>query len=248
MCIEKYITADNLERSWREILAPEFSECYMENLVEFLRAKERAGKAIYPSPGSIFSAFAQTPLPKVRVVIVGQDPYPGENVADGLCFSTQQKIICRTGLPDSLRNIYDEIECDFQESGLSMPKNSGDLSPWAKQGVLLLNSFLTVSSGSGEKSHTGWKSFTDRVVEVVSEKHDHVVFMLWGIEAKKKADIIDKCRHRVLCASHPSPLSAHRGFFGRRHFSTANDYLRKHSQEHDQACINWDMSADNMEQ
>jgi uracil-DNA glycosylase len=219
-----------LEPTWLAELASEFEQPYMQSLKAFLQAEKRAGKQIFPPGGEFFNAFAHTPLPKVKVVILGQDPYHGDDQAHGLCFSVRPGV----SLPPSLLNIYKEIEA---ETGLVMPAH-GHLTPWADQGVLLLNSVLSVERGRAA-SHRGqgWEEFTDRVIEVINERRDGVVFMLWGSYAQNKGRCIDSQRHLVLKAPHPSPLSAHRGFFGCGHFVAANDYL----QQRGDTPINWEL-------
>lgn len=213
-----------LEASWLAVLQEEFQQPYMQQLREFLRAEKSAGKVIYPRGGEMFNAFDHTPLDQVRVVILGQDPYHGPGQAHGLCFSVRPGV----ALPPSLVNIYREIE---QELALQMPAH-GCLSAWADQGVLLLNSVLSVERASAA-SHQGkgWEQFTDCAIEVVNRDCEHVVFMLWGAYAQRKGAIIDEQRHCVLRAPHPSPLSAHRGFFGCGHFLSANEYLRSQGRE-----------------
>jgi len=208
-----------LEGSWLRYLAPEFEQPYMRDLWAFLAAEKKAGKQIFPAGGEVFNAFAHTPLDKVKVVILGQDPYHGEGQAHGLCFSVKPGI----RPPPSLKNIYKEIQADL---GIPAPTHGG-LTAWADQGVLLLNSVLSVECGNAA-SHQGkgWERFTDRVIEVVNRERQGVVFMLWGNYAQRKGAIIDGSRHCVLKAPHPSPLSAHRGFLGCGHFSAANRYLQ----------------------
>ncbi len=207
-----------LEPSWLAHLGGEFEQPYMGELRGFLQAEKRAGKRIFPPGAEFFAAFEHTPLPAVKVVILGQDPYHGDGQAHGLCFSVRQG----TDIPPSLRNIFAEIETEL---GLAAPA-SGDLTPWARQGVLLLNSVLSVECGlAGSHRGRGWEQFTDRVVETVNRECRGVVFMLWGNYARRKGSMIDRSRHCVLEAAHPSPLSAHRGFFGCGHFRAANDYL-----------------------
>jgi uracil-DNA glycosylase len=207
-----------LEASWLAALQDQFQLDYMLQLKSFLRAEKAAGKVIYPPGSEIFNAFNHTPLADVRVVILGQDPYHGPHQAHGLCFSVRSGV----RLPPSLVNIYKEIE---QELGVTMPAH-GCLTAWADQGVLLLNSVLSVQQAAAA-SHQGkgWEQFTDRAIEVVNRDCEHVVFMLWGAYAQRKGAIIDTQRHCVLKAPHPSPLSAHRGFFGCGHFRAANEYL-----------------------
>ncbi len=208
-----------LEASWLARLQDEFEQPYMQSLKHFLREEKAAGKVIFPPGQEMFAAFDHTPLDKVRVVILGQDPYHGPRQAHGLCFSVRPGV----SLPPSLVNIYKELEQD-----LGIPAaNHGCLTHWADQGVLLLNSVLSVEQGNAA-SHQGkgWEQFTDRAIEIVNRDCEHVVFMLWGAYAQRKGAVIDGQRHCVLRAPHPSPLSAHRGFLGCRHFSQANDYLR----------------------
>lgn len=208
----------NLEPSWLERLAPEFNKPYMQQLRAFLAAEKQAGKRIFPPGEEFFSAFNHTPLEQVKVVILGQDPYHGQDQAHGLCFSVRPGI----AVPPSLRNIYKEIH---EELGLPIPAH-GHLTAWGDQGVLLLNSVLSVECAQAA-SHRGkgWEQFTDRVIDVINRERDGVVFLLWGSYAQRKGAIIDSSRHCVLKAPHPSPLSAHRGFFGCGHFVAANDYL-----------------------
>ena len=213
------MAAIQLEASWLEHLQDEFEQDYMQQLRAFLREEKSAGKVIYPPGKQMFNAFNQTPLPDVKVVILGQDPYHGPGQAHGLCFSVSPGV----PLPPSLVNIYKEIE---HELGVSMP-TSGCLSSWARQGVLLLNSVLSVERArAASHQGRGWERFTDRSIEVVNRQCEEVVFMLWGAYAQRKGAIIDEQRHCVLRAPHPSPLSAHRGFFGCGHFRQANEYLQ----------------------
>lgn len=217
-----------LEASWLQYLGEEFEQDYMQQLKQFLRTEKAAGRVIYPPGAEIFNAFNQTPLKAVKVVILGQDPYHGAGQAQGLCFSVAPDV----RLPPSLVNIYKEVE---QDLGVSMPAQ-GCLKAWAQQGVLLLNSVLSVQHGNAA-SHQGrgWERFTDRAIEIVNRERDGVVFLLWGAYAQRKGAIIDEQRHCVLRAPHPSPLSAHRGFFGCKHFSRANAYLQSRQLEP----VNW---------
>ena len=212
-----------LEASWLQALAGEFEQDYMRQLGSFLRAEKAARRVIYPPGGQMFNAFRHTPLPEVKVVILGQDPYHGPGQAHGLCFSVAEGV----PIPPSLQNIYREIE---QDLGVRMPLH-GCLTSWAEQGVLLLNSVLSVRRGQAA-SHQGhgWERFTDRVIAVINEQRQGVVFMLWGSYAQRKGAMVDAARHLLLSAPHPSPLSASRGFFGCRHFSRANDYLQQRGQ------------------
>jgi uracil-DNA glycosylase len=209
----------DLESSWLIPLAAEFEQPYMQQLRAFLLAEKQAGKRIFPSGKEIFNAFTHTPLEKVKVVILGQDPYHGEGQAHGLCFSVKPGVT----VPPSLQNIYKEIQAEL---GLPIPAH-GHLTTWADQGVLLLNSVLSVEAAlAASHQGKGWEIFTDRVIEVINREREGVVFMLWGSYAQRKGAIIDATRHCVLKAPHPSPLSAHRGFFGCGHFIAANRYLQ----------------------
>ena len=208
----------DLESSWLELLAGEFEQPYMQQLRTFLEQEKAAGKRIFPKGNEFFEAFRQTPLPQVKVVILGQDPYHGEGQAHGLCFSVKAGV----AVPPSLQNIYKEMNAEL---GFPIPAH-GYLGSWAEQGVLLLNSVLSVESGRAASHQSkGWELFTDRVIEVVNAQRVGVVFLLWGGYAQRKGQKIDAARHCVLKAPHPSPLSAHRGFFGCGHFIAANEYL-----------------------
>ena len=207
-----------LHESWKAPLLPEFEADYMARLEAFLLAEKAAGKQIFPNSEEWFRALELTPLEKVRVVILGQDPYHGPGQAHGLCFSVQPGV----RPPPSLVNIYKELQTDL---GISRPHH-GFLEHWATQGVLLLNSVLTVEmTKAASHRGKGWEKFTDAVIRLVNAKTDPVVFMLWGNYAQKKADFVDSARHLVLKAAHPSPLSAHNGFLGCRHFSQCNAFL-----------------------
>ncbi len=209
-----------LEASWKARLAPEFSQDYMRSLRAFLLSRKRAGATIYPPGPQIFAALDNTPFEDVRVVILGQDPYHGPGQAHGLCFSVQAGVPA----PPSLVNIFKEIESDL---GLARPGH-GCLQAWAERGVLLLNAVLTVERGQAAAHQgKGWERFTDEVVRQLDAGREGLVFMLWGSYAQKKGSVIDRRRHCVLTAPHPSPLSAHRGFLGCRHFSKANQYLEQ---------------------
>jgi uracil-DNA glycosylase len=207
-----------LHESWKVPLLPEFEADYMAQLRAFLVAEKAAGKRIFPKGSEWFRALDLTPLDKVRVVILGQDPYHGPGQAHGLCFSVKPGVPA----PPSLINIYKELQSDL---GLPRPRH-GILEHWAQQGVLLLNSVLTVEMAKAA-SHQGkgWERFTDAVIRLVNAKDDPVVFLLWGAYAQKKAAFVDSARHLVLKAAHPSPLSAHNGFLGCRHFSKCNAFL-----------------------
>lgn len=207
-----------LEASWKQALRDEFDQPYMQALSAFLRAEKAAGKVIYPPGPLIFNALNSTPLEQVKVVILGQDPYHGPNQAHGLCFSVQPGV----ATPPSLQNIYKELKRDLN---IDPPKH-GYLQSWAEQGVLLLNTSLTVEAGqAGSHAKAGWQHFTDRVIEVVSQQRSDLVFLLWGAHAQSKQKLIDKTKHLILCSVHPSPLSAHRGFIGNGHFSHCNRFL-----------------------
>jgi len=207
-----------LHPSWLDRIGGEFDEPYMAELKRFLVAEREGGKRIFPKGSEWFRALDLTPLDQVRVVILGQDPYHGAGQAHGLCFSVQPGV----QTPPSLVNIYKELQSDL---GIK-PARHGFLEHWAKQGVLLLNSVLTVEMGrAASHRDRGWERFTDAIIREINERSDPVVFMLWGSYAQKKAAFVDTSRHLVLKAPHPSPLSAHSGFFGCRHFSQANAFL-----------------------
>ena len=220
-----------LHDSWKQALRSEFEADYMRALRGFLVSERKAGKVIFPPSNLIFNALDQCPLPKVKVVVIGQDPYIFTAQAHGLCFSVPLGV----KQPPSLINVFQEVDDDLKEnSAASDPfaPTSGCLLGWAAQGVLLLNATLTVVEGnSGSHQNRGWERFTDRIVEIVNEHREHVVFMLWGAYAKAKGERVSRDRHCVLTAAHPSPLSARNGFFGCRHFSRANAYLRGHGIE-----------------
>ena len=217
-----------IEESWKQVLADEFSSLYFKNLAAFV--KEAYSKGIVYPPGKyIFEAFNRTPFDKVKVVILGQDPYHEPNQAHGLCFSVQKGV----RLPPSLVNIYKELEDEF---GTKFLDRDGDLSHWADQGVLLLNATLTVAAGNaGSHQGRGWEMFTDAVVSKLAEQRENLVFMLWGSYARRKGAVINRKRHLVLECAHPSPLSVYRGFFGCGHFKNANEYLASKGL----ATINW---------
>jgi len=212
-----------LGMSWQAIIGEELNKPYMLSLRDFLKQKKAAGKTIYPPDPLIFNAFNQTPFDKVRVVIIGQDPYHGPDQANGLSFSVPQGV----KLPPSLRNIFKEVEADL---GIKM-SSEGDLTPWAKQGVLLLNATLTVEMAhAGSHQNRGWETFTDAVIAALNEDREGLVYVLWGSYAQKKGEMIDTNKHLVLTSPHPSPLSAHRGFFGNHQFSQINAYLASKGQ------------------
>ena len=218
----------NPGQKWNELLQEELRKEYYLELKAFVKGERAKGKIIYPSDNEIFNALSMTNFSKVKVVILGQDPYHGLNQAHGLCFSVRRGVPA----PPSLINIFEELKNDL---GISPPAH-GCLEDWAKQGVLLLNATLTVEAGiAGSHQGKGWERFTDNVVSLINERSRGVVFLLWGSYAQKKGEMIDTKKHYILKAPHPSPLSAHRGFFGCRHFSRANKILRDNGKEE----INW---------
>jgi uracil-DNA glycosylase len=210
--------------SWQKHLEKEFEKPYFVELVTFVK-KEYQDGAVYPAPKNIFRAFDLCPFEKVKVIILGQDPYHGERQANGLAFAVDEQ----TNVPPSLKNIFKEIESNM---GKSLVHTDGDLSRWAKQGVLLLNATLTVRAhAAGSHQERGWELFTDAAIRALSNEREHLVFMLWGNYAKAKGAHIDRTKHLVLEAPHPSPFSAASGFFGCKHFSKANEYLAEHGEE-----------------
>lgn len=213
-----------IEKEWKEALSPFFESETFTTLTDFVRS-EYTTKKIFPKPADIFKAFDLTPLSSVKVVILGQDPYHNDGQAHGLSFSVPSSITP----PPSLKNMYKEIAKDL---GVEKDMNDGNLEPWAEQGVLLLNAILTVvaHTPASHRGH-GWEEFTDTVIRTISDKNENVVFMLWGNFARSKKSLIDTNKHLVLEAPHPSPFSAHSGFFGCRHFSLCNVYLKKHGKE-----------------
>ena len=209
-----------IEESWKKVLSGEFESEYFAKLAGFVRNAYRTG-VVYPPAKFIFEAFNRTPFDKVKVVVIGQDPYHNPRQAHGLCFSVQQGV----ELPPSLVNIYKELESEY---GTPFLGRGGDLSRWADQGVLLLNATLTVSGGAnmaGSHQGKGWETFTDAVIRELSTRRDHLVYLLWGSYAQRKAAYVDRTKNLVLECAHPSPLSAHRGFFGCGHFRKCNEYL-----------------------
>jgi len=216
-----------IEQSWKEVLQPEFDKPYFKTLTDFVR-QEYSTTEVFPPARLIFNAFDLCPFDKVKVVIIGQDPYHGPGQAHGLCFSVNDGI----QFPPSLKNIFKEIESDL---GKPVPA-SGNLTRWAQQGVLLLNATLTVRAhNAGSHQKQGWETFTDAVIRELATKRDGLVFILWGSYAQKKGAFIDRGRHLVLQSAHPSPLSAYNGFFGNHHFSLTNQWL----QEHGLGAIDW---------
>ena len=221
-----------LEASWKQALHDEFDKPYMIALGDFLRQEKAAGKEIYPPGPLIFNALDSTPLDQVKVVIIGQDPYHGPGQAHGLCFSVQPGV----ATPPSLVNIYKELKRDLN---IDIP-NHGYLQSWAEQGVLLLNTSLTVEQArAGSHAGAGWQPFTDKVIEAVSQNRPHLVFLLWGSHAQSKERLIDPTKHLILKSAHPSPLSAYRGFLGNGHFSRCNKFLIQHELEP----IDWSLPA-----
>jgi uracil-DNA glycosylase len=217
-----------LHNSWKALLADEFDKPYMRELKAFLISQKNKGQVIYPKGAEIFNALNSTPADHVKVVILGQDPYHGPNQAHGLCFSVNKGV----AIPPSLKNIYNELARDI---GFNIPAH-GNLQSWANQGVLLLNSVLTVNqSQAGSHQGKGWETFTDKVISVLNQKHKNIVYMLWGSYAQKKGACIDGDNNLILKSVHPSPLSAYRGFIGCAHFSQCNNYLNKMAQD----AIDW---------
>lgn len=209
-----------IEESWRNILAEQWEMPYFKTLTDFVRT-QYATTTVYPPASKIFAAFDACPFDKVKVVILGQDPYHGPGQANGLCFSVNPGI----PYPPSLINIFKEVSSD---TGAAAPSD-GDLSRWARQGVFMLNSVLTVEQGrAASHASRGWETLTDAAIAALSANREHLVFLLWGSYAINKGKLIDRSKHLVLTSVHPSPLSAHRGFFGNRHFSRANEYLQAH--------------------
>ncbi|HYK76058.1 MAG TPA: uracil-DNA glycosylase [Daejeonella sp.] len=218
-----------LEQSWQEVLEDEFRKNYMIELIDLLQKEQSKGQIIYPPANLVFNAFQHTPFFKVKVVILGQDPYHGAGQAHGLSFSVQKGI----SLPPSLKNIFKELSNDIPS--FHYPSH-GDLSSWADQGILLLNTVLTVeASKAGSHQKRGWEKFTDRAIAELSARRQGIIFLLWGKHAQEKASLIDSHKHYILEAAHPSPFSAHRGFLGCHHFSKTNKILI----ENGQSPINW---------
>jgi len=221
--VGRALTAD-----WSQQLDFIFKQDYYQQLLEFLEYESTHNKTIYPPQDQIFNAFDLSSFENTKVIILGQDPYHNEGQAHGLSFSVPEGV----SIPPSLRNIYQELFSDLDIA----PSQSGNLTHWASQGVLLLNSVLTVEKNSpGSHAKSGWVDFTDTVIDILNEKKQNLVFLLWGAYAQQKAELIDQDKHLVLTAAHPSPFSAHKGFFGANHFSQTNDYLKMHNQQ----TINW---------
>ena len=222
-----------IDETWKAVLKDEFTKPYFSEAVNLLKTEKSAGKIIYPPGSLIFNAFNTTPFNNVKVVILGQDPYHGPGQAHGLSFSVP------TGIkpPPSLVNIFKEIKNDI---GIQMPKENGDLTHWAQQGVLLLNAALTVRAGEPfSHAKSGWAQFTDAVIQTISDKKENIIFLLWGKFAQEKQILIEEGQHHVLCAAHPSPFSADKGFFGCRHFSKTNTFLVKDGNDP----IDWNISG-----
>lgn len=220
-------------KTWKDVIGIEKEQPYFQQILAQVQNARAAGRVIYPPQNEIFNAFKLTEFEQVKVVILGQDPYHGPNQAHGLAFSVKPNV----PPPPSLVNMYKELATDI--AGFQIP-NHGYLVEWAQQGVLLLNTVLTVEQGLAHShANFGWETFTDRVITALNQQREHLAFLLWGSHAQKKGQFIDRERHCVLTAPHPSPLSAHRGFFGCRHFSKTNDYLRAHQIGE----INWQLNA-----
>lgn len=210
-----------LEKSWLSVLENEFDKDYMKKLKQFLQVQKQNKQLVYPQSNEIFNAFTLTPFDEVKVVILGQDPYHGAGQAHGLSFSVKEGV----RLPPSLQNIYKELSSDIE--GFKTPAN-GTLTKWAKQGVLLLNATLTVNAGSpGSHQNQGWENFTDAAIKAISDNKEGIIFILWGRFAQEKARLIDETKHFIIKSPHPSPFSAHSGFFGSKPFSKTNEFLKK---------------------
>ncbi len=221
----------NIDPSWKKELAAEFGQPYFSEIKQFILSEKNKGKRVYPPGSQIFNAFNLTPFDKVKVVILGQDPYHGPGQAHGLSFSVPQGI----PQPPSLVNIFKELKSDL---GIDPPKH-GNLESWAKQGVLLLNAVLTVNDAeAASHKNAGWEKYTDGVIKTVADRKEHVVFILWGRFAQNKETLIDSTKHFIIKSAHPSPLSAYAGFFGSKPFSKTNTYLREHGIEE----IDWQLS------
>lgn len=219
----------NIDSSWKTVLVDEFTKNYFTELRNKVRIEYKSN-VIYPHPTKIFNAFSLTPFNKVKVVVIGQDPYHGENQAHGLSFSVENGV----KIPPSLNNIFKELKSDLK---INLPK-SGNLSSWAEQGVLMLNSVLTVRSGvANSHKNIGWEIFTENVISIISSQLSNIVFILWGKQAQEKIKIIDTKKHLILKSAHPSPLSAYNGFFGCKHFSKCNAYLKKSNKKQ----IDWSL-------
>ncbi|HIG67582.1 MAG TPA: uracil-DNA glycosylase [Porticoccaceae bacterium] len=223
---------NQIDPSWIEVLGRELNKDYLADLGDYLSQLQALNKVIYPPTETVFSAFEHANFKHLKVVILGQDPYHGAGQANGLCFS----VASGNKIPPSLRNIFKELDSDL---GI-VPAHHGCLESWARQGVLLLNSVLTVEAGDpGAHANKGWERFTDQVIRLVSQQSEGVVFMLWGNYAQKKATLIDGSRHFILRAAHPSPFSAYRGFLGCKHFSLANNYLKSAGVQ----CVDWQLPS-----
>lgn len=213
-----------IENSWKKVLRDEFDKPYFAEITHILRAEKKAGEVIYPPGKQIFNAFDKTPFDRVKCVILGQDPYHGPGQAHGLCFSVNDGVTP----PPSLVNIFKELHSDLQ---LPIP-STGNLTPWARQGVFLLNAILTVKARQpASHSKIGWEQFTNAVIQKLSDQKEGIIFLLWGRFAQNKRELIDAKKHHILTAAHPSPFSAHHGFFGCRHFSKTNEILQKEGKQ-----------------
>ncbi|MGR5176749.1 uracil-DNA glycosylase [Vibrio parahaemolyticus] len=220
--------------TWQDVIRHEKQQEYFQQTLAFVEREREMGKTIYPPASDVFNAFRFTEFSGVKVVMLGQDPYHGPNQAHGLCFS----VLPAVKTPPSLVNIYKELAQDIE--GFEIPSH-GYLKSWAEQGVLMLNTVLTVEQGKAHShAKSGWETFTDKVIDALNQNRDNVIFLLWGAHAQKKGKMIDRNRHHVLAAPHPSPLSAHRGFFGCQHFSQTNQLLKQMGK----APINWQPSID----
>ncbi len=219
-----------IEESWKKELQIEFDKPYFAQIVQFIKQEKAAGKTIFPKGEDMFAAFNTTPFNKIKVVVLGQDPYHGQGQAHGLCFSVQKDMI----IPPSLKNIYKELAADIG----FVPPDHGCLSAWAEQGVFMLNASLTVEQANpNSHSKIGWATFTDAVIKLISARRENIVFLLWGKFAQAKMLYIDHQKHHILTAAHPSPFSAYNGFYGCKHFSKTNDYLKSFGKE----VINWQL-------
>lgn len=218
----------DIEKSWQKVLGDYFKSKAFTDLAEYVKGECQTGISLYPQPKNIFNAFNTTSFDDVKVVILGQDPYHGAGQAMGLSFSVPEGV----KNPPSLKNIFKELEDELGQKSQAELVYGGDLTCWAKQGVLLINAVLTVEAGKpGSHANKGWEDFTDHVIKTISDQKDHVIFLLWGNYAKKKVELIDSTKHLILSAPHPSPFSAHTGFFGCNHFAKTNDYLKKYHEQ-----------------
>lgn len=214
----------NMNEKWEHLLEKEFKKDYYKEIKSFLKKEEEKGKIIFPKKDKVFRSL-DLPPEKIKIIIIGQDPYHGENQANGLAFSVEKGM----KIPPSLKNIYKEIELEFE---INMSKKNGDLTPWFNQGVLLLNTILTVEKGNpGAHKDIGWNILTDEIIKIISNNFEQKIFILWGAHAIKKKSIIDQNKHMILTSNHPSPFSAYKGFFGNNHFKKANQFLLETNQK-----------------